>query len=476
MAISALQELDGVGIRELLDQDSRPTFVIDLDPDLSIALNTGALAPVFCNAALRTYERLQDVVRGSGEDEPDSSTDAYKKFRSWATSRTQFDESGDVFPSTHVFFGMLWTGSTVRKRWRLMSGNHCYQLTSAASGDLSSGSPSEVAGSNMLEKVGVHHAQASSTKGTVAPLLPASSQLDSTVVSSFKPQTTKCSERQESSYSSIGGKSTASLNLDATHSTTDWTVAEPKGELSAHIEFARSIDWAQTSLGAMSTWSAELRQLTNLLMKNPHPAAIFWGDELTAIYNEGYRDTVSGNKHPGLMGAGFREPFAEIWDAVSPLFAQCARTGNSIAMENQLLPLERRGFLEETYFTWSFIPLYGSGSKILGFFNVPFETTKEQINARQTQTLRRLGEEVGPARSISSFWKKVLIGLEENKYDVPVAILYSVIDVDDGEVSSNSGSSISLKSCILEGSLGIPEGHIAAPARLDLKRSTEGVS
>jgi hypothetical protein len=38
----------------------------------------------------------------------------------------------------------------------------------------------------------------------------------------------------------------------------------------------------------------------------------------------------------------------------------------------------------------------------------------------------------------------------------------------------SSGSTISLKSCHLEGSIGIPAGHIAAPQQLDLKRSREG--
>lgn len=138
--------------------------------------------------------------------------------------------------------------------------------------------------------------------------------------------------------------------------------------------------------------------------------------------------------------------------------------------------MERHGFIEETFFTWSFTPLYGSGTKVLGFYNAPFETTEQVVNQRRSQTLLQLGEETALARSVSGFWQAVLRALEDNHFDIPVAILYSVVDYhDDGESSSHSGSSMSLKSCLLEGSLGIPEGHPAAPARLDLKRSTEGV-
>jgi hypothetical protein len=39
------------------------------------------------------------------------------------------------------------------------------------------------------------------------------------------------------------------------------TLAQPEGFLSPHVMFARSIDWASTPLGDMSTWSAELRQV-----------------------------------------------------------------------------------------------------------------------------------------------------------------------------------------------------------------------
>lgn len=42
------------------------------------------------------------------------------------------------------------------------------------------------------------------------------------------------------------------------------------------------------------------------------------------------------------------------------------------------------------------------------------------------------------------------------------------------EPSISSESSHGLKLCVLEGTLGVPDGHTAAPARLDLKRSIGG--
>jgi PAS domain-containing protein len=91
------------------------------------------------------------------------------------------------------------------------------------------------------------------------------------------------------------------------------------------------------------------------------------------------------------------------------------------------------------------------------------------------QTLRLLGERLALARSTKHFWRCVLEGLEDNHYDVPFALLYSVSDSDDADTASHSSdSTISLKSCVLEGSIGIPHGHPASPLRLDLKRSKDG--
>jgi hypothetical protein len=57
-------------------------------------------------------------------------------------------------------------------------------------------------------------------------------------------------------------------------------------------------------------------------MGNPHPAAVFWGKELSLLYNDAYAKRVAGIKHPALMGTGFRGPFSEIWDSVRYVFSE----------------------------------------------------------------------------------------------------------------------------------------------------------
>jgi hypothetical protein len=147
----------------------------------------------------------------------------------------------------------------------------------------------------------------------------------------------------------------------------------------------------------------------------------------------------------------------------SSIFNECRKTGKSVAVEDQMLPIERHGFLEETFYSWSLTPLYGGTSQILGLYNAPFETTRQTRSARALRTLLRLGQETALANSVSTFWPQILKALEDNEFDFPFALLYSVADdiendTDDASsMSHSSESSLITKSCLLEGSLGVPD-------------------
>jgi hypothetical protein len=123
---AALRELNSLNLHEILDADSRPTFVVDLDPDF--VHDVHAIRPVFCNAALKVHDQLLDSLTLEGGD-TDFNTTTYTEFRNWSTGVSRVDDSRDVFPLTLLYHGLLWTGSTVRQRWRIISGNACYQTS-----------------------------------------------------------------------------------------------------------------------------------------------------------------------------------------------------------------------------------------------------------------------------------------------------------------------------------------------------------
>ena len=436
--------MDGVfeatGIKEFLDCDPRPTFVVEQNANL----DTG-IEPVYSNLSLRSNVQLMKAlsIKTKFHSPYHSPKVSAAEFKAWLKEISQLEDLEPLDSASFSFWGFQWTGFILRE-WLVISGSSSNRGPKGISGPLPlrSESPKSLTG----------------------------------------PQSEAQRSRSSRSNSGDGAMDPGSSTGIAAHSlftsgvSPDWTLPQPEHDLSPHIIFARSIDWSATALGDMSTWTREFRQVACLLMANPHPAAVFWGDELTVVYNDAYAKSVAGIKHPTLMGTGFRGPFSEIWDSVSEIFAECRRTGKSVAVADQMLPINRRGFEEETYYTWSLTPLYGGTNKLLGLYNAPFETTRQKITDRRTRTLLKLGESVALAKSVSSFWVQVLKSLEDNEFDFPFALLYSVLDDTESDEagSISSESSQSMKSCVLEGSLGVPEGHPSAPTRLDLKRARGG--
>jgi PAS domain S-box-containing protein len=143
--------------------------------------------------------------------------------------------------------------------------------------------------------------------------------------------------------------------------------------------------------------------------------------------------------------------------------------------DDDCLFMMRSGFLEETYFSWSIIPMVGEDGSVMGLYNPAFEKTRRKIAERRMLTLREVGERTATARDVKAFWGQVLGALTENEFDTPFVLLYSVADDNDSDSSSlHSSSLLGNKTCYLEGSLGVPADHVVAPDHFDLKEGHEG--
>jgi PAS domain S-box-containing protein len=201
---------------------------------------------------------------------------------------------------------------------------------------------------------------------------------------------------------------------------------------------------------------------------------MYWGEDLIAIYNEAYIQ-LAGQKHPSLMGLPYREAWSEIWEEVKDVFATAKSTGEATMRDDDCLFMKRNNFLEETYFSWSIIPMVGADGSVMGLYNPAFEKTRRKIAERRMLTLREVGERTASARDVKAFWSQVLGSFEFNEHDSPFLLLYSVTEENDSDGSSvHSNSALGSRQCLLEGSLGVPEDHPAAPLQIDLKVGTEG--
>src|ERR1700734_3709234 len=118
----------------------------------------------------------------------------------------------------------------------------------------------------------------------------------------------------------------------------------------------REMDWAKTPLGPANTWPQSLRTVVNILLSSRYAMWMAWGSELTMFYNDAYRPTL-GIKHPLALGMRANEVWSEIWPDIGPLIETVLASGKATYYEGLLLFLQRSGFPEETYHTFSYSPL-----------------------------------------------------------------------------------------------------------------------
>lgn len=152
-------------------------------------------------------------------------------------------------------------------------------------------------------------------------------------------------------------------------------------------ERIRQYDWSNSALGETALWPQSLRTVVNILLSSRYAMWMAWGPELTMLYNDAYEPTL-GIKHPWALGTPAKQVWAEIWPDVSPRIERVLTTGLATYDEGLLLFLERSGFPEETYHTFSYSPLLDDGGEIAGMLCVVTEETDRMIGERRVETLR----------------------------------------------------------------------------------------
>lgn len=192
------------------------------------------------------------------------------------------------------------------------------------------------------------------------------------------------------------------------------------GEMGALM---RSIDWSTTPLGAIEYWPQSLRTAVSICLASYFPMLIWWGPELVKLYNDAYR-VILGAKHPHAMGQKGKECWPEIWHIIGPMLEGVLNEGKATWSENQLLLLERNGYPEECYFTFSYSPIRDESGGVGGVFTAVTETTSHVLGERRLRTLREVATSAYDAKTAEDACRIAAETLAKNPEDIPFALLY----------------------------------------------------
>ncbi|HVJ52339.1 MAG TPA: ATP-binding protein [Aliidongia sp.] len=185
----------------------------------------------------------------------------------------------------------------------------------------------------------------------------------------------------------------------------------------------RAFDWDTTPLGPPVTWPRSLQSIVRMMLTSRYQMWMAWGAQLTFFCNDAYRPTL-GVKHPWALGRPARAVWAEIWPDIGPLIDTVLETGEATYSEAMLLFLERSGFPEETYHTFSYSPLFDDAGAIAGMFCVVVEETERVINERRLGTLRKLASAASATRTEQALFEAAEAELSDNIADLPFTLTY----------------------------------------------------
>ncbi|CAG2088742.1 PAS domain-containing protein [Xanthomonas arboricola pv. juglandis] len=150
----------------------------------------------------------------------------------------------------------------------------------------------------------------------------------------------------------------------------------PYGD-SAMAQAVRAYDWAATTLGPTTQWPSPLRNAVSLMLSSPESMYVVWGDALTFFYNDAYTP-ILGPRQPHALGAPLQELWADAWEAVrAPI--EAAFAGRASRFEEVPIGMNRYGTPEDTWWTFSFSPIYLDDGRVGGAFCVTNEVTDRKV-------------------------------------------------------------------------------------------------
>jgi PAS domain S-box-containing protein len=204
----------------------------------------------------------------------------------------------------------------------------------------------------------------------------------------------------------------------------------------------RRFAWEKTSIGPPELWPQSLKTAVRIMLTSRQPIWIGWGKDLIYLYNDPYKSIIGG-KDAWALGRPTAEVWREIWGDIGPMLSKAMLGDEGTYVEEQLLIMERHGYPEETYYTFSYSPIPNDGGSAGGIICANTDDTKRVIGERQLSLLRELATRTAEARTWQQACEQSMQALAADPRDLPFAIVYlAEPGVDTLQLAGATGISV----------------------------------
>ncbi len=225
-------------------------------------------------------------------------------------------------------------------------------------------------------------------------------------------------------------------------------------------ELLRSSNWHDSPLGDPAFWPQNLKTAISIVIGSQYPMFIWWGPFRINLVNDAYIP-VMGNKFPAFFGKPASEAWAEIWDEVlKPLADIVFEKGEAVYGDADRFFLERKGFPEELFFSFSYSPIFNEDGSVGGLFCACHDDTVKVLNSRRLHNLSNLKSAISAASTQEAACDTAINVLQRNNHDIPFAVLYRL------DAKTNTASQIR--------AFGVPPDEQVFPISLAINDSPGG--
>ncbi|KAH0197339.1 hypothetical protein KCU86_g10244, partial [Aureobasidium melanogenum] len=211
----------------------------------------------------------------------------------------------------------------------------------------------------------------------------------------------------------------------------DWINFPDQVPINPWIRYLLDYDWSKTAIGAISgprldQWPIQLRELLVSFMHCPQPRMIYWGPDLIQFYNEP-ASKIFGARHPAALGNKQADIWGqELYADTTELIRRSWEEGQSVYSKARMIPHERDGFPEESYFDWFLLPFAGSDGRWVASVNCFNEVTSEVLRRNREDVFFEFLQKTTHAVDLSSLWLDFLGIMDEVAGDIAYTLLYTV--------------------------------------------------
>ncbi len=145
-------------------------------------------------------------------------------------------------------------------------------------------------------------------------------------------------------------------------------------------------DWTATPIGPPASWPVAIRVVLATMLDSPQPMFLCWGPALSFFFNAAYAPFL-GARRDRAMGRPFAEVWPDVWHDVEPIVAK-ALAGRGSRFEDMPLTMTRNGFEEQTWWSFTYMPLRDEHGAVVGMLCTTIDTTEKVLLGRRAQRER----------------------------------------------------------------------------------------